>query len=170
MSGSHLKAPGFAGGYLLLASLRLRPTRRVYWRSHSGGSGALIDAFIERRSYDSLALPKLFLGSPRGHRLSWHSTVQSNASVIGRAQHHPTRFMHHCLREPSRSRKMKFVPTSANLTQSSPSAPTQALLARLRLRPTRRVSVGVMGRLSRRSEAEPGRAFGTKATGGQAFV
>jgi len=27
------------------------------------------------RSYDSLALPKLFLGSLRGHRLSWHSTV-----------------------------------------------------------------------------------------------
>jgi hypothetical protein len=25
--------------------------------------------FIERRSYDSLALPKLFLGSLRGHRL-----------------------------------------------------------------------------------------------------
>ena len=43
-----------------LARLRLRPTRRVYWRSHSGGSGALIDAFIERRSYDSLALPSCF--------------------------------------------------------------------------------------------------------------
>ena len=43
-------------------------------------------------------------------------------------------------------------------------------LARLRLRPTRRVSVGVIGRVSRRSEAEPGRAFGTEATAGQAFV
>ena len=40
-----------------LARLRLRPTRRIYWLSHSGGSGALIDAFIERRSYDSLAFP-----------------------------------------------------------------------------------------------------------------
>ena len=75
---------------------------------------------------------------------------------------------------------MKFVRTSDKLDTFSPSAPTQALLARLRLRPTRRVSVGVIGRLSRRSEAEPGRAFGTgafgtgafgtEATGGQVFV
>src|SRR5262249_49987179 len=35
-------------------------------------------------------------------------------------------------------------------------------LARLRLRPTRRVSVLIGGRLCRRSEADPERAFGTR--------
>ena len=43
-------------------------------------------------------------------------------------------------------------------------------LARLRLRPTRRVSVGVISRHSRRSEAEPGRAFGTGAFGTRGAV
>jgi hypothetical protein len=42
--------------------------------------------------------------------------------------------------------------------------PPTLFLARLRLRPTRRVSVGVIGCHSRRSEAEPERAFGTRGT------
>jgi hypothetical protein len=55
----------------ILARLRLRPTRRVYWKSHSGGSGALIDLFIDD-GHTTAWRAKLFLGSPRGHRHSWH--------------------------------------------------------------------------------------------------
>jgi hypothetical protein len=79
------------------------------------GLSALIDAFIERRSYDSL-LRQAVSGSLRGHRRSWHSTVPSNASVISRAQLDPKRLVHHCLRELSRLRRRKFAFAFANLT------------------------------------------------------
>jgi monoamine oxidase len=55
----------------VLARLRLRPTRRVYWRSHSGGSGALINAFID--DGHTTARPcQVVSRFPRRHRHSWH--------------------------------------------------------------------------------------------------
>ena len=64
----------------LLARLRLRPTRRVYWRSHSGGSGALIDAFID--DGHTTAWPcQVVSRLPSGTSPLMALTVQSNASV-----------------------------------------------------------------------------------------
>src|SRR5215470_17172513 len=63
-----------------LARLRLRPTRRVYWRSHSGGSGALIDAFID--DGHTTAWPcQVVSRLPSGTSPLMALTVQSNASV-----------------------------------------------------------------------------------------